>query len=282
MRNQAKPTPGTPDQQRWLRAFGEYLRDDDEGSTRSALKRAHDAGCTQVNLAGFLYAYVASQKLIFGPRAAQRDAVADGLKGVAGRLIRTASATEKVLSTPWWKGQSVADLLQSPTLTLSVFGATTEEPRGVHQVVGQGRFTPTFILELPALLRTHATWVRWLDRELRRDLTIRKVGRTLYLAELVLYWKELAGTPPEWRDVAALVEAARIAAGSAGRTTDGNTLSKNFASFQRRCPPLYQEICSDLREYISRFHREMSFFGWLRRRKESQMNSPASKESNPL
>jgi hypothetical protein len=282
MRNQAKPTPGTTDRQRWLRAFGEYLRHDDETTTRSALKHARDAGCTQVNLAGFLYAYVASQKLIFGPRAAQRDAVADGLKGVAARLIRTASATEKVLSTPWWKGQSVADLLQSPTLTLSVFGATSEEPRRVRQVVGQGRFTPTFILELPVLLRTHATWVRWLDRELRRELTIRKVGRTLYLAQLVVYWKELSGNPPEWRDVAALVEAARIAAGSEDRTTDGNTLSKNFASFRRRCPLLYQEICSDLRDYISSVHRQMSYFSWQRRRKESQKNRPASKESNPL
>lgn len=272
MRNQAKPTFGTTDQQRWLRAFGEYLRRDVEATTRSALERARDAGCRQVNLAGFLYAYVASPKLIFDPRATRRDAVADGLKGVAARLIRTANATEKVLSTAWWKGQSVADLLQSPALTFSFFGATEELGRA-YQVFGQGRFTPTFFLELPVVLRNHATLVQWLDRELRRELTIRKVGRTLYLAQLVVYWKELTGNPPEWRDVAALVEAARIAAGSEGRTTDGDTLRRNFASFQRRCPPLYQEIRSNLREYISGFHRQMSFFGWLSRRRGSQQPS---------
>jgi hypothetical protein len=194
-----KPPVALADRTQWLNAFRRHALSDD--TTRSTLKRAAHAVCTDVNLLGFLYAYVASPKLIFNARGRRRDDATDGLRGIAARLDRSAKATEKLLASPWWKGQSVADLLQNGTLRISGSAGTSDK-----RISLTGKLSPTFILEMPTTLRTQAHYLRWLGREVRRELATRKVGRTLYLAQLVVYWKELTGSLPKWKDVATLVD----------------------------------------------------------------------------
>jgi hypothetical protein len=106
------PTPPVawPDRTQWLNAFQKHCRSND--ATRLAMKKAEDAGCTQVNLFHFLYAYVASPKLVFAARTRRWDDATDGLRGIAARLERAAKATDKLLASPWWKGLNVADLVQ--------------------------------------------------------------------------------------------------------------------------------------------------------------------------
>lgn len=254
-------------QTRWKDAFQKHYLSDT--TTRLALKKAEDAGCTQVNLFGFLYAYAVSPDMVFNTRARQRDSATDGFRGIAARLDRAGRATEKLLASPWWKGQSIAELLES--FTFAIEGSVGTSAKRISVAAP---FNPTLILELPATLRTQAYFLRWLDRQVRRELTSRRVGRTLYLALLFIYWEELSGNPPKWKDLATLLDAALIAAGALESKTDGDTLSKSYKSFRKRCPSLHEEIVAGLKSYVSTAHLNTSYLSW-------RLRSGASSSGNP-
>jgi|GEM_PF-5049706 len=258
-------TTGRNAQKKWLQGLKQNLRTND--SAREALKDLETKGCTQANLLGFLYAYQGGPALVFRDRKRARDLALGGLAGVAGRLTRTADTLEDVLGTPMTRAERFEDWLRERLTARMDFkdGGT-----------GQGAFTPDFLLRLPNELRSYASWTKWLVSQLRPEMSMRRVGRSIYLAQLITYIETVTGTKPSWEELAELIEAGRVAAGSPGKSTDAQLLRKNFESFKSRNVQLYQDIQNRIRDYIASCgllqsgEKPPTFYGWMERQRTPQ------------
>src|ERR1700730_7056131 len=191
---------------------------------RTAWGRARRDGCTDVNLISFLYAYSVGEGLVMRPRRENRKLILTKLSALAKKLESTATDAEQLLNFRWWKDQPVSELLSGLNIELESEQASVIR-NGVESfpisgtVRIKGTLRPDFILELPQSLRLASQVLNLFHTGLgkKKGWDERSVGRTLYLADLVLYWQGVSGLSPAWKHVAAIVEGARIAAGSRGR-----------------------------------------------------------------
>jgi hypothetical protein len=227
------------------------------------LRNLEAAGCTQVNLFGFLYGFHRAQDLVFRTRRREKERVLNSLTGVVRGLTRTAVALEDVLKIPMSRQEQFGDWLRERLrLTLIQQGC---EVAKIH-------FGPDWVLSLPHDLREHAEGINWLLSELRRELSARKVNESVYLAQLVSYVTEVTGKAAPWKTIADLIEISGIAAGSSRGQIEPELLRKNHASFKKRNSDLHAEINSDVKEYV--FHcrqlpesdKAPTFFNWKRLR----------------
>jgi hypothetical protein len=236
---------------------------------RAAWQKARGVGCTEINLIEFLYMYSVGEELVMRPRRENRKRILTQLSALARKLESSATDAEQLLNFRWWKDQPVSELLSGLQVELeaqqvSVIrdGVESLPISGAVRVTGTLR--PDFILELPQSLRVASQMLHLCHTGLgkQKGWDERLVGPTLYLADLVLYWLALSGESPAWKDVAALVEGARIASGSSGRSSVETALRLNFENFKKRNPAMFGDIEDSLSEYLKICKPNLSFYSW--------------------
>jgi len=239
---------------------------------RGASQRARQDGCTAANLIGFLYHQSFGDVLVLGPRRAARKDVLARLAVLARKFESTAAETEQLLQFRWWKEQSVLQLLGSLTIELNQKKLLSAELDWSQPPVS-GRFKvtgtmyPNLLVRLPVLLRVGSQMLNLICGRLGKGggWNERSVGRTLYLADLVVYWRSVSGKNPPWKDVTVLVEGGRTAAGSLGRPRDETALRLNFTSFKKR----NSQFCSDTEQSLSKYlasGSKLPFYTWYENR----------------
>ena len=235
---------------------------------RGALRRATQDGCTAANLIAFLYLYSFGDVLVLGPRRAARKDVLARLAVLARKFESTATGTEQLLQFRWWKEQSVLQLLGSLKIELESEKASISRG-GLESTPVSGRFKvtgtmyPNLLVQLPVLLRVGSQMLNLICGRLGKGggWNERSVGRTLYLADLVFYWRSVSGKNPPWKDVTVLLEGGRTAAGSPGRPLDETALRLNFTSFKKR----NSQFCSDTEQSLSKYlasGSRLPFYTW--------------------
>lgn len=243
---------------------------------RAAWSNARRKGCTELNLVTFLYAYSVGEELVIKRRRENRNRVLTRLSALAKKLDDMATDAEQFLNFRWWKDQPVSELLSGVNIEFEAKGASLIR-NGVEsmpisgQVRGKGTFRPDLILRLPQSLRSASQILNLFHTELgkKKGWDERSVGRSLYLANLVLYWQGVSGENPAWKDVAALVEGAAIAANSRGRSVGETALRLNFENFKRRNPVMFSDFEVSLAEYLRTSEPNISFFAWSRQRESN-------------
>jgi hypothetical protein len=106
--------------------------------------------------------------------------------------------------------------------------------------------------------------LNWFKTELGKGWDERAVGRTIYLAHLVFYWKAVSGKTPAWKHIAALVEGARTALGSSGTLPTETNLRLSLKSFIKRNAAICDDLMNSLVEYLASADSKISFFKWDR------------------
>lgn len=262
------------DQEEFLQNLKMVLKKNPE--LRAAWQRARRGGCTDVNLLTFLYAYNAGEELVMRPRRKNRKRILATLSSLAKRLESAATDVDRFLNFRWWKDQLVSELLSGLNIELEaeqasviLNGVESFLPSG--PIKARGKLRPDFMLELAQNLRVASQMLELLHTGLgkKKGWDERSVGRTLYLADLVLYWQGVSGKSPAWKDVAALVEGARIAAGSRGRFSDETVLRLNVENFKKRNPAMCSDFETSLAEYLQSGDPSMSFYKWSRQSKRT-------------
>ncbi len=230
-----------PDKLRWQGEFSERLRADEK--PRAAFQRLMRDGCLWGNAMSFLYAYTFSSMTVFQEHSRRRDAVLEGLKAVAGRLDRAALAMQKTLDTEWWSEPTFASFLQERCRY------DFEAVSGAGTVI-RGKAAPDFALQLPSTLKSYSAGLNRLRKELQKNLSARRVGKVIYLAQFATYMQMLTQQPVPWNELAELVNAAGPENWEE-KPVDASLLQKNLRNFVNRNEELYRDICADVAAYLA-------------------------------
>ena len=115
-------------------------------------------------------------------------------------MNRATLAMQKVLDTKWWSEPTFADFLRECRLG---FEAVSSPGRVVR-----GKSVPDFALLLPKTLQIYSLWLKHLRKELQKNLSVRRVGSSVYLAEFATYLEAVTQKQIPWDAIAELVNAA--------------------------------------------------------------------------
>jgi hypothetical protein len=182
---------GASDKHRWERELVERLQANNKA--RSAYKQIVSQGCLWENLTGFLYHYLFGFTMVFQEHSRRRDLALNGLEAVAGRLDRAAVAMQKLLDTKWWSTPTFGHFLQECRFDVQA-----------HTITGalvSGKYAPEFALDLPDSLLRYSLNLKHLQKELKKNLSERKVGPSVYLATFATYIEVVTQRPiPTDRD----------------------------------------------------------------------------------
>jgi hypothetical protein len=268
----------TPENKARQQAFFESLRaqQKENPELRAAWVEATRDGCTGPNLIEFLYAYSIGEELVIGPRQQSRKRILRRFAALAQRLEGDAVDAEQLLNFRWWKDETIAELLSGMHVEMEFEkaeairnGIPSSTVSGSFNV--KGRLRPDFILALPNTLRMASEGLNWIQRELGKGKgwDERAVGRTIYLAHLVLYWQTVSQKMPAWKHIAALVEGARIAVGPHAICPTEDALRLGFERFRKRNPIISNEIPPAITEYLQTANSGISFITWDRQRTQT-------------
>jgi hypothetical protein len=160
----------------------------------------------------FLYYYSFGDVLVIRRRRAGRKSVLGRLAALKTRFEGLATQTDQLLQFRWWQGQSVLQFLSSCEAEFHAEkklneGSVPNPASGSFKI--KGTFFPEVLVRIPSVLRAGAQMLDFVCTTLRRGgWNERRVGRALYLHELLFYWSSISAKKPSWKDVSALVEAA--------------------------------------------------------------------------
>lgn len=157
-------------------------------------------------------------------------------------LDRTALAMQKVLDTEWWSQPTFASFLQECELDFQAVSGTG--------TVIRGKCAPDFALFLPRTLQSYSLGLKHLCKELQKNLSVRRVGNSVYLATFATYIEAVSQQQIPWDVIAELVNAARPATWEE-KHVDASLLRKSFRNFTRRNGQLYRQIRADIAEYLA-------------------------------
>src|SRR5579871_6486522 len=125
---------------------------------RTTWLKAKQDGCTEVNLIGFLCAFCVAEELVMGPRRKSRKRVLSRLAALAKTLESAAIDAEQLLTSVWWKDETVSQLLTGVIIELEAEKASSirdgiELPPISGRFRAKGTLRPDLIFELPEILR---------------------------------------------------------------------------------------------------------------------------------
>jgi hypothetical protein len=243
-----------PDQREWEVAFEKRLLADEKA--RAAYRKLGQDGCLVGNLMNFLYDYTVGSITVFQEQPRRRDAALGGLKGVEGRLQRAASAMQRTLEIKWRSQPTFASFLRECSINCE-----TGE-------VMKGKCVPDFALHLPSMLQTYSLWLEYLRKELQKNLSARRVGKQVYLAEFATYLELLTQQPPPWSEIVTLVNAARPNDWKE-KYVDSSLLFNNFRNFTRRNDEFYRDTRAKITAYLAACAQapekeRLTFRRWIR------------------
>lgn len=228
-----------PDKAQWNEALGKRILEDCKA--KAAVQQLLRGGCIPGNLQSFLYAYTVSAPTILRKQSQRRDTAILGLKGVSGRLNRTADAMERLLGAKWHSQPSFSQFLKECELETEIIS-----PDGTSTFT---KSPPFLALAMPDALRGYSAFLAHLQGKLQRELSPRKVGKAFYLVEFVTYLQAIGFQPVPWEMLADIVDVAKSDDGKE-RTPDPTLLRNNFKNFVARNEDLYGEIQRDVAAYV--------------------------------
>jgi hypothetical protein len=229
-----------PDKRKWEAAFAARLQEDERAI--AAYRRLRREGCLRNNLLSYLYAYPVGFVPVMKDKSSTRDRALDGLERISGRLDRAATAMQKTLDTKWRSQPTFAAFLEQCSVKFHAVSETGEVIRVKRAL--------NFALHLPSTLRSYSTSLMRLRKELQKQLNVRRVGKSIYLAELACYIEAVTQRPVSWDELADFLNAASPEK-SVDKPVDGNLLQKNFHGFARRNKELYRGTLTAVAEYLA-------------------------------
>jgi hypothetical protein len=149
---------------------------------------------------------------------------------------------QKLLDTKWHSQPTFAAFLEECTLDYQVVSSIGE--------VIQAQYKPTVALHTPSILKKLTNDLEHLRKELQRHLNVRKVGKSIYLAEFVTYIEALTQQQISWEQLAELVDAAQPES-LKEKHVDTSGLRNNFKNFTDRNRKLYRIIRTEVGAYIA-------------------------------
>jgi hypothetical protein len=222
-----KKRTGPPDQA-WLERLNENVRESAE--IQELLKAFKQAGCFLDDIAYFLYAYCAWDRVFVSRMAKWREHFLERYKTAEETLLKVASDLEGVNQDTYLSGEEWAQVFRDSSAELRKDlvspAAVASEEDGC--IVG---ITPVDLtLDLPRQLRLFADHLRQLRSAASVAMFARRLGRNYQLVELYEYLRCVNGSDPAYDEIALLIGAA------VDHAVEPDLIERNVENFREMNP----------------------------------------------